>query len=112
LRIAEWNSRIVPRQRFGYPHEPIPTANVVLLSDPQSAIGKRRHGLNFARILLFFGVPLSLQQFTVTKSPANIFDGCAVDVQLLVSEVQSFPFDPDSDPDSDPDQKESDHIKS
>jgi len=49
---------------------------------------------------LVLGVPMCLQLFAQTIGPANILDGSAVDIQLLVSEGHFFSVDSDPDPDS------------
>ena len=45
---------------------------------------------------------MSLQHFTIAIHPADVVDGCAIHIELLMPETHSVPFDPDSDSDSDP----------
>jgi len=49
---------------------------------------------------LVLGVPMCLQLFAQTIDPANILDGSAVNIQLLVSEGHFFSVDSDPDTDS------------
>jgi hypothetical protein len=46
---------------------------------------------------------MGLQSFTLAKGPADVLNGSAVNIQLLMSESHQFRFDSESDPDPDTD---------
>ena len=60
----------------------------------------QRDGLRCAQKLIL-RVAMSLQRFTGAIRPADVFNGCAIHIELLMPETHVVPFDPDSD--SDPD---------